>query len=282
MSDKQDAFVKGIAAEFPEVPHRYCQNHFLRDLAKPMLEADSHAKVQMRKKVRGLRAIEQEVLAQRRAEPQPAPPRRPVDGPRRRPPRRCRSGARPLAATTPGRWCWTTARGAWHPQRRPGRAAAPPGPAHGRGLARSPRVAAEEPGREKRGRAEEQLRRLAGCIDRGWQAVAEEQDDDSWARPGGEADRGDAWTRSAGPGPTRQEAVRAAAEASGGERRPGADADGGGDGGVRGGAVRGRGPGGVAGDNLDLERWFRLPKGTSGGSTGAGTRGCVWCKKGRR
>jgi hypothetical protein len=24
MSDKQDAFVKGIAAEFPRVPHHYC------------------------------------------------------------------------------------------------------------------------------------------------------------------------------------------------------------------------------------------------------------------
>src|SRR5947209_1667513 len=47
MSDKQDAFVKGIAAEFPDVPHRYCDNHFLRDVAKPILEADSHAKVQM-------------------------------------------------------------------------------------------------------------------------------------------------------------------------------------------------------------------------------------------
>jgi hypothetical protein len=66
MSDKQDAFVTGIAAEFPDVPHRYCQNHFLCDLAKPMLEADSHAKVQMRKKVRGLRAIEKQVLEDRR------------------------------------------------------------------------------------------------------------------------------------------------------------------------------------------------------------------------
>ena len=66
LSDKQDAFVKGIAAEFPGVPHRYCQNHFLRDLAKPTLEQDSHAKVQMRKHVRGLRAIEREVLEQRR------------------------------------------------------------------------------------------------------------------------------------------------------------------------------------------------------------------------
>jgi hypothetical protein len=68
MSDKQDAFVKGIAAEFPDVPHRYCDNHFLRDLAKPVLEADSHAKVRMRKKVRGLRAIEQAVLRRRKAE----------------------------------------------------------------------------------------------------------------------------------------------------------------------------------------------------------------------
>jgi hypothetical protein len=65
ISDKQDAFVTGIAAEFPGVPHRYCTNHFLRDLAKPVLEADSHAKVQMRKKVRGLRAIERAALDQR-------------------------------------------------------------------------------------------------------------------------------------------------------------------------------------------------------------------------
>ena len=64
LSDKQDAFVTGIAAEFPNVPHRYCDNHFLRDVAKPVLEADSHAKVQMRKKVRGLRKIEQTVLKQ--------------------------------------------------------------------------------------------------------------------------------------------------------------------------------------------------------------------------
>jgi hypothetical protein len=66
ISDRQDAFVTGIAAEFPGVPHRYCDNHFLRDVAKPVLEADSHTKVQMRKKVRGLRKIEQAVLKNRR------------------------------------------------------------------------------------------------------------------------------------------------------------------------------------------------------------------------
>jgi len=81
LSDRQDAFVTGIAAEFPDVPHRYCDNHFLRDVAKPILEADSHAKVQMRKRVRGLRKIEQAVLerknvqgAERLADEDPAAP----------------------------------------------------------------------------------------------------------------------------------------------------------------------------------------------------------------
>jgi hypothetical protein len=74
MSDKQDAFVRGIAAEFPGVPHRYCANHFLRDVAKPVLEADSHAKVKMRRTVRGLRAIEREVLAAQHAPDAPPCP----------------------------------------------------------------------------------------------------------------------------------------------------------------------------------------------------------------
>jgi len=73
ISDKQDAFVRGIAAEFPGVPHRYCANHFLRDVAKPILEADSHAKVHMRRTVRGLRAIEREVLTEQRTPALPAP-----------------------------------------------------------------------------------------------------------------------------------------------------------------------------------------------------------------
>ena len=108
LSDKQDAFVTGIAAEFPDVPHRYCDNHFLRDLAQPVLEADSHAKVQMRQKVRGLRTIEQAVLARqqgrdegRRGRTNPRPPSR-----RPRPRRTC-----PLPWSIPrAAWCSTIAR----------------------------------------------------------------------------------------------------------------------------------------------------------------------------
>ena len=77
MSDKQDAFVQAIGTEFPTTPHRYCHNHFLRDVAKPVLELDSQSKVKMRSKVRGLRTIERRVLEDRRhpvaLKPAPAP-----------------------------------------------------------------------------------------------------------------------------------------------------------------------------------------------------------------
>jgi len=81
MSDKQEAFVQGIAAAFPGVPHRYCANHFLRDVAKPVLEADSHAKVRMRRTIRGLRTIEREVLAERRIPEQSQLPESPLEAP---------------------------------------------------------------------------------------------------------------------------------------------------------------------------------------------------------
>ena len=64
VSDKQEAFVVTIAEEFPEAPHRYCNNHFLRDVAKLVLEKDRHAKVHMRSKIRGLRTIEKTLLGE--------------------------------------------------------------------------------------------------------------------------------------------------------------------------------------------------------------------------
>jgi hypothetical protein len=80
ITDRQDAFVTSIAAEFPDVPHRYCDNHFLRDVARPVLEADSHAKVQMRRKVRGLRTVEQAVLKKHRQSQAAAVADPPADG----------------------------------------------------------------------------------------------------------------------------------------------------------------------------------------------------------
>ena len=34
ISDKQDAFLKSVVEVFPDTPHRFCENHFFRDLAK--------------------------------------------------------------------------------------------------------------------------------------------------------------------------------------------------------------------------------------------------------
>jgi hypothetical protein len=74
MSDKQDAFVTALAAECPGTPHRYCHNHFLRDVAQPVLELDRRAKVKLRRKGRGLRAIERRVREDRRHPAAPEPP----------------------------------------------------------------------------------------------------------------------------------------------------------------------------------------------------------------
>jgi hypothetical protein len=76
ISDKQDAFLKCVATEFRGVPHRYCENHFFRDLAKPVLDLDSTAKTKMRAKIRGLRALEGEILNARQTATRPSSGRR--------------------------------------------------------------------------------------------------------------------------------------------------------------------------------------------------------------
>src|SRR5467141_2020152 len=78
MSEKQDAFVTAIADEFPGIPHRYCHNHFLRDAAQPVLDMDSRAQVKMRRKVRGVRAIERRALEARRTTTAPEPTAQPA------------------------------------------------------------------------------------------------------------------------------------------------------------------------------------------------------------
>ena len=175
ISDKQDAFVKGIAAEFPDVPHRYCDNHFLRDLAKPVLEADSHAKVQMRRKVRGLRKVEQAVLKHQNAE---ASTSLAGDDPDGNHDRHRGAGESAFSSSRFGKrgGARLLRGGTWNSQRRSGRPPPSTRPANGRGLEGSPPVDPTELGREKRGFEEKQLGRLADCIDRGLEHVQAEQE----------------------------------------------------------------------------------------------------------
>ena len=65
LADTPDAFGTGVAAACPGVPPRDGVQHVLRDVAQPRRETARHAKVKRRSKVRGLRAIEREIVPQR-------------------------------------------------------------------------------------------------------------------------------------------------------------------------------------------------------------------------
>jgi hypothetical protein len=43
------------------VPHQLCHFHYLREAAKPIYEADRHAKKTLKKRVRGIRPIERKL-----------------------------------------------------------------------------------------------------------------------------------------------------------------------------------------------------------------------------
>src|SRR6516162_436134 len=60
VSDGQDSLRKAVAKALPGVPHQLCHFHYLREAAKPIYEADRHAKKELKKRVRGIRPIERQ------------------------------------------------------------------------------------------------------------------------------------------------------------------------------------------------------------------------------
>lgn len=61
VSDGQPSIRKAVAQVFPGVPHQLCHFHYLREAARPIYEADRHAKKELKKLVRGVRPIERGV-----------------------------------------------------------------------------------------------------------------------------------------------------------------------------------------------------------------------------
>jgi hypothetical protein len=61
VSDGQMSIRKAVAEALKGVPHQLCYFHYLREAALPLDEIDRHAKVQLKKKVRGIRPIERKV-----------------------------------------------------------------------------------------------------------------------------------------------------------------------------------------------------------------------------
>lgn len=58
ISDGQLSIRCAGAEVFPAVPHHLWHFHYLREAAKPIYEADRHAKKELKKRVRGVRPIE--------------------------------------------------------------------------------------------------------------------------------------------------------------------------------------------------------------------------------
>lgn len=61
VSDGQQSIRQAVAAALPEAAHGLCQFHYLREAAKQIYDADRHAKKELKKQVRGVRAIERSV-----------------------------------------------------------------------------------------------------------------------------------------------------------------------------------------------------------------------------
>ena len=70
VSDGQQSIRNAVRTALPGVPHQLCQFHYLREAAKPIFEADRHAKVLLKKEVRGVRAIERALEDREDAEAQ--------------------------------------------------------------------------------------------------------------------------------------------------------------------------------------------------------------------
>jgi hypothetical protein len=58
ISDGQPSIRRAVKAALPGVPHQLCQFHYLREAARPIYEADRHAKKELKKRMRGIRPIE--------------------------------------------------------------------------------------------------------------------------------------------------------------------------------------------------------------------------------
>ena len=61
VSDGQNSIRKAVAEALPDTAHQLCHFHYLREAARPIYEADRHAKKELKKRVRGVRPIEREV-----------------------------------------------------------------------------------------------------------------------------------------------------------------------------------------------------------------------------
>ncbi|CAI9386359.1 TPA: transposase [Acinetobacter baumannii] len=61
ISDGQQSIRLAIEKIAPDIPYQYCQFHYFKDIAKPLVEKDRKLKTNIKKKLRGIREIERKI-----------------------------------------------------------------------------------------------------------------------------------------------------------------------------------------------------------------------------
>src|SRR5262249_12736400 len=61
ITDGQLSIRAAVAQVLPDVPHQLCHFHYLREAAKPIYDADRHAKKELKKHIRGVRPLERQL-----------------------------------------------------------------------------------------------------------------------------------------------------------------------------------------------------------------------------
>jgi len=61
VSDGQHSIRLAFEGLLPDVPYQYCQYHYLKDIAKPIVDADRKLKTELKKSMRGIRDIERKI-----------------------------------------------------------------------------------------------------------------------------------------------------------------------------------------------------------------------------
>jgi hypothetical protein len=61
VTDGQQSIRMAMESLLPDVPYQYCQFHYLKDIAKPVVDLDRKLKTEIKKSLRGIRDIEKKV-----------------------------------------------------------------------------------------------------------------------------------------------------------------------------------------------------------------------------
>jgi hypothetical protein len=63
VSDGQQSIRMAFESLLPDVPYQYCQYHYLKDIAKPVVDIDRKLKTELKKTLHGIREIERKAEA---------------------------------------------------------------------------------------------------------------------------------------------------------------------------------------------------------------------------